>query len=89
MFLSDITLPEFANGQHIQGVAARLFDSLTCPHDIIFERKFINAIGLKIDFENNCIQWMDTIIDMKNIQMYNHLRNNNNNVVDIGLQPTQ
>ena len=70
MFLNDIQLPEFVNDRHVQGVAAHIFDSPTCPYGVILGRDFLKAIGLKMDFENDCIQWLDTIIEMKNIKMY-------------------
>ena len=47
VFLNYIVLPEFVNGLHVQGVSARLFDSPTCPYDVILGRDFLQAIGLK------------------------------------------
>ena len=37
-FLNEISLPEFVNGRRIQGVAAHLFNSPSCPYDIIWMR---------------------------------------------------
>ena len=74
VFLNDIILPKFVNGRHVQGVASHLFDSPTCPYDVILGRDFLKAIGLRMDFENECIQWLDTIIEMKNVRFYDGIR---------------
>ena len=84
--MNEISLPEFVNGRRIQGVAAHLFNSPSCPYDIIFGCDFLRKIGLKMDFENNCVQWLDTLVDMKNIKFYDGLLRD---VEDIGLQPNQ
>ena len=51
MFLSDITLPQYINGRHIQRLVANVFDSPTYPHNIIFGRNFLYAIGFWMDLE--------------------------------------
>ena len=71
VLLNDFTLPEFVNGCHVCGIAAHLFDSPSCPYNIILGYNFLQAIGRKMDFQNNIIQWLDTIVKMKNIQLYN------------------
>lgn len=85
-FLNEISLPEFVNGRRIQGVVAHLFNSPSCPYNIIFRYNFLSQIGLKMDFENNCIQWFDTLVNMKNIKFYDGFLKD---VEDIGLQPNQ
>ena len=71
--LEDITLPEFTNGRHVTGVTANVFDSPTCPYDILFSRDFLKAIKLKMDFDNDCVRWLDTIVDMKEIKFYDYI----------------
>ena len=39
--LPNISLPEFVNGQTVDGVEARLFDSRKCQYDIIFGHDFL------------------------------------------------
>lgn len=41
IFLRNIRIPEFVNGQHICGVGAHLFDSPTCPYDVILGQDFL------------------------------------------------
>ena len=41
VFLSNIRVPEFVNGRHICGVSAHLFDSPTCPYDVILGQDFL------------------------------------------------
>lgn len=78
--------PEFVNGRRVQGVVAYLFDSPKCPYNIFYGCDFLSQIGLKMSFENNCIQWLDTILDRKNIRFYDGFLED---VEDIGLQPNQ
>ena len=62
MILNDNTLPEFVNNRYIQGVVAHLFDSSTCPYDVILKQDFLKAICLQMDFQNDCIQLLDTVV---------------------------
>ena len=63
--MEHIQLPDFVNGQSIQGVTANVFHSTTCPYDVILGIDFLQAIGMKFDFNNDVIQWLDIIVDMK------------------------
>ena len=67
--LSNLSLPEFVNGQKIANLSAQVFDSKNCPYDIILGRNFMDSIGLDIQFSAGSIKWLDTIVDMKHILM--------------------
>ena len=47
-------------------------------------RDFIQSIGLKMDFQNDCLQWLDTIVEMKHVKMHKSFHNETE---DIELQP--
>ena len=72
VFINDIQLPEFVNQRHIEGAIARVFDSPHCPYDIILGQDFLQAIGIKMDFKLDTIQWLDTRVDMKNIKQFDN-----------------
>ena len=73
VFLHNISLPEFMNKRKIKSTTAHLFNSPTYPYNVILGRDFLKTIGLDIQFSNNRIKWLDTIVDMKHIKMYDHL----------------
>ena len=78
MVLSNLSLPEFVNGQKITNLSAQVFDSKNCPYDVILGRNFMD-----IQFSTGSIKWLDTIVDMKHILMYDYIKQN---ITDIGIQ---
>ena len=82
-FMEHIQLPEFNNGRSIQGLKANVFHSPTCPYDVILGVDFLQAIGMKFHYDLDIIQWLDTVIDMKNVRELKAFLN----VHDIGIQP--
>ena len=78
VYINDIQVPEFVNQRLIEGAIAHVFDSPHYPYDIILGRDFLQAIGLKMDFELNTIQWLDTQVDMKNIKQLDNRTNMEN-----------
>ena len=70
VFIEDIQSPEFNNSRHIKGAMAYVFDSHDCPYDVILGRDFLQTIGIKMDFQLDVIQWLDTIVDMKRIKQF-------------------
>lgn len=44
---------------------------------------FIQVIGMNFDFDYDVIQWLNIIVDMKNVQEFKNFLN----IEDIGLQP--
>lgn len=81
--LSNLSLPEFVNGQKITNLSAQVFDSENCPYDVILGRDFMDSVGLDIQFSTGSIKWLDTIVDMKHVSMYDHIKKN---ITDIGIQ---
>ena len=81
--MEDVQMMEFTNSRHVRGIGASVFDSPTCPYDIILGRDFLRSIGLMIDFQTDTIVWLDERIDMKSI---NSVRNKLT-MDDIGPQP--
>ena len=43
----------------------------------------MDSIGLDIQFSTGSIKWLDTIVDMKHISMYDHIKHD---ITDIGIQ---
>ena len=43
----------------------------------------MDSIGLDIQFSTGSIKWLDTIVDMKHISMYDHIKKD---ITDIGIQ---
>ena len=72
--LSNLSLPEFVNGRKITNLSAQVFESKNCPYDVILGRNFMDSISLDIQFSTGSIKWLDTIVDMKHISMYNHIK---------------
>ena len=60
--LSNTSLPKFVNGQTVDRVKARLFDSPPCRYDIIFGRNFIRKAKVKFCFQHNIVHWMGACI---------------------------
>ena len=50
---------------------------------MILGRDFLKSIGLDIHFSTGSVKWLDTIVDMKQISMYNHIKQD---ISDIGFQ---
>ena len=81
--MKDLSLPEFVNGRKITNLSAQVFDSKNCPYDVILGRDFFKSIGLDIQFSTGSVKWLDTIVDMKHISMYDHIKQD---ISDIGIQ---
>ena len=81
--MTDLFLPEFVNGRKITNLSAQVFDSKNCPYDVFLGRTFMDSIGLDIQFSTGSIKWLDTIVDMKHISMYDHIKQD---ITDIGIQ---
>ena len=60
VFINNIQLLEFFNQRHIEGAIAHIFESPHCPYDIILGQDFLQAIGIKMDFQLDTIDWLDT-----------------------------
>ena len=60
-----------------------VFNSPTCPYDMVLGIDFLQVIGMNFDYELDVIQWLKTIMDMKNVHEFNNLTN----IEDTGLQP--
>ena len=81
--MEHIQLLEFIDGWSIQGVTVNVFHSPTCPYDVILGIDFLQENGMKFDFNNDVIQWLDIIVDMKNVWEFKNFLN----IKEIGLQP--
>ena len=66
VFLRDIVLPEFDKTRHVDGVGAFVFDT-PCRYNMILGRDFLSKAGIKLDFQFGVIQWMESMIPMKEI----------------------
>ena len=72
--MTELSLPEFVNGRKITNLSAQVFDSKNGLYDVILGRDFLKSIGLDIQFSTGSVKWLDTIVDMKQISMYNHIK---------------
>ena len=81
--MTELSLTEFVNGRKITNLSAQVFDSKNCPYDVILGRDFLKSIGLDIQFSTGSVKWLDTIVDMKQILMYDHIKQD---ITDIGIQ---
>ncbi|CAJ1945757.1 unnamed protein product [Cylindrotheca closterium] len=66
--LWDGVFPKFDKHRRIaevDGVKANVFDSPTCPHDVIIGRDLLHKMGLDIQFSNGQVKWIDKFIPMK------------------------
>ena len=70
IFMELIQLPEFVNGCIIEGLQVTVFHSRSCPYDVILGTDFLQAIKMKFDYQYDVIQWLDVIVDMKNVRDY-------------------
>ena len=52
-------------------------------NDVILGKHFMKSIGLDIQFSTGSVKWLDTIVDMKHISMYDHIKQD---ISDIGIQ---
>ena len=50
---------------------------------MILGRDFLKSIGLDIQFSTGSVKWLDTIVDMKHISMYDYIKQD---ICDIGIQ---
>lgn len=81
--MTDLSLLEFMNSQKITNLSAQFFVCKNCPYDVIFGRDFLKSIGLDIQFSTESVKWLDTIVDMKQISMYDHIKQD---ISDIRIQ---
>ena len=65
VYLEDVQMMEFTNARHIRGAGAHVFDSPTCPYDLILGRDFLRSIGLVLDFQTDTVAWLDEWVNMK------------------------
>ncbi|MHA7927802.1 MAG: retropepsin-like aspartic protease, partial [Marinobacter sp.] len=62
--MKGLSLPEFDKQKEIDGVDAFVFGS-ECNYDVILGRDFLQAAGIKMDFQNGTIHWLEKMIRMK------------------------
>lgn len=60
-----VSLLEFTRALHIKDVKFFVFNEPSIEYDIIFGRDFLKQAGIKLDFTEEQVQWMDFIIPMK------------------------
>ena len=65
MFMEHIQLPEFVNGRSIEGLQTNVFHSPSCPYDVILGTDFLQAIGMKFDYQHDVVH-----INIKTIVYY-------------------
>ena len=66
VYMREIILPEFNRNKKIDGQGAFVFQE-DCRYDVIFGRDFLSKTGLDIRFANNTMQWMNVMVEMKDI----------------------
>lgn len=73
--LRDFILPEFNRNRRHYGVTATVFDSPTCPHDVIIGRDLLHDLGIVLDFSNRYIKWRENVVSFKHFE---HWKNHTN-----------
>lgn len=61
--LTDVQLPEFSRARKLEHFTALVFDS-PCRYDLILGRTFLSSAGIKFDFEDHTMTWLDLTIAM-------------------------
>lgn len=67
---------EFSCAQRIQGVGAHVFDSPTCPYDIILGQDFLQSTGFDIHFFTDTMPWLYEKIDIQVLNRAHEIMNN-------------
>ena len=62
--LNEVRFPELGN-HCIDTVVADVFHLPSCQYDIIVGRDILNKIGMKIDFHNKTVSWMNQDLPMR------------------------
>ena len=57
-------LPEFDKSRRIDGLQAFVFEA-PCQYDMIIGRDFLAKTGIKLDFKFATMQWLETMVPMK------------------------
>ena len=73
--LRDGIFPEFDRHRRFDGVEATIFNSETCPYDIIIGRDLLHDLGFVLDFPNGHVRWMENFIFMKPRSHFHHHTN--------------
>ena len=70
--LADMQLPEFVNGQTIDGIAqAKIFDSPDTRYNKILGKNFLKQAQINLQFKDKTVQWINLKIDMKASAYFN------------------
>ena len=64
VWLNEISLPEFDKTKTVNSQEAYIFDN-NCKYDIILGRDFLRKAGIILDFKQNIMKWMETILPMR------------------------
>eukprot|EP00956_Cyclotella_meneghiniana_P021042 scaffold37820_cov36-Cyclotella_meneghiniana.AAC.2 len=61
----DIRLPEFDKNRRIDQHTCLVFDNDKCNYDIILGTKFLSKVGIKLNYEDEQMEWFDTTLPLK------------------------
>eukprot|EP00956_Cyclotella_meneghiniana_P036507 scaffold126502_cov47-Cyclotella_meneghiniana.AAC.4 len=63
--MRDIRLPEFDKNRRIDQHTCLVFDNDKCNYDIILGTKFLSKVGIKLNYEDEQMEWFDTTLPLK------------------------
>ena len=63
--LRDLRLPEFDKNRRITEQRALVFDNPSITYDIILGTDFLSKVGMKLDYQQNRMEWLDCILPMR------------------------
>ncbi len=85
LWLEDVHFPEFDKHKTLDGMSARIFNA-ECRYDIIFGRDVLRRLGMKIDFDDDIMEWRDAETNVPMRPLTEMLKMNANDDRDLSMQ---
>ena len=63
--MRDIRLPEFDKNRRIDQQKCLVFDNDNCNYDIILGTNFLSKAGIKLNYEDETMEWFDTTLPLR------------------------
>jgi hypothetical protein len=63
--MRDVRMPEFDKNRRISQQTCLVFDNDNCNYDIILGTNFLTKVGIKLNYEENQMEWFDTVLPLR------------------------
>jgi hypothetical protein len=63
--MRDVRLPEFDENRRITQQTCLVFNNDSCNYDIILGTNFLTKVGIKLNYEQNQMEWFDTVLPLR------------------------